>query len=76
MWDVFHNSISVYHNLTNDYFYPSDAALMRIHLSVEVLNADMLNLMEVICDCTINHEHRCDRKSDFIAKIKVPWGKH
>ena len=62
MWDVFHNSIPVYHKLTNDYFYPSDAALIRNHLAVEVLNADMLNLMEVICDCTINHEYRCDPK--------------
>ena len=51
---MFHNSIRVYHKLTNDHLYPSDAAVIRNHLAVEVLNADMLNLMEVISDVRID----------------------
>ena len=46
-WDLQTNSLRVYHKLTDDHIYVSDANKMRNHLATDVLNSEMLHLMEV-----------------------------
>ena len=49
-WDTTVNTVRFYNKLNDEHLFPDNAAKMRNHLAIEVLNKDMLGLL---------HEYKC-----------------